>query len=578
MINVMLRNCTFLIGLLLFFPVLVTGQTSVPGGIISGETWTHANSPYCIEGDLLINNLIIEPGVIVQFQGNYVFEVQGVVTAIGTNVNEIVFTGGEAHVVDWQGIYFNNSLPGSQLAHCTIEDSVNSGIRIDNSVPTIRYSKIQNNQGIRGGGIDVINVDNFTLDSCEVTGNSVPSGNKGYGGGIFVDSGETILKSCIIDSNSVSVQNHNSVARGGGIYVGGNLTMIDSTVSNNVAYGYANHNYWTVLQYAYGGGIYATSTTSLMHCYILNNSTNSNSYAPGPGGGFAYSFGAGIFFDGMLLDIINCVIGDNTNPAASDGATHREGGGICVYSGTTNLTNSTIAKNLIEGIRNRDGIVTAVNSIFWENSSSQILGDATVTYSDIQGGYAGEGNISLNPVFMGTDDYHIDCTISPVRGMGTNNDSNLPSTDIDGEPRICNDVVDMGADECCPDLIELSANAGPDKIICNQICDEAVLDGRKSQGLIVFYEWELDHEEDLCDKSASGETPTVIDLCSGIYNATLTVTNSNGLTDTNEMVLTVLETCDPCSILQGDFDSDGDVDGDDLRIFSGHFGTFPLTP
>ncbi len=47
--------------------------TSVTGGTISGETWSEANSPHCIEGDILINNLTIEPGVIVQFMGNYVF-------------------------------------------------------------------------------------------------------------------------------------------------------------------------------------------------------------------------------------------------------------------------------------------------------------------------------------------------------------------------------------------------------------------------------------------------------------------------------------------------------------------------
>jgi hypothetical protein len=44
------------------------------------------------------------------------------------------------------------------------------------------------------------------------------------------------------------------------------------------------------------------------------------------------------------------------------------------------------------------------------------------------------------------------------------------------------------------------------------------------------------------------------------------------------MVLIVLETCEPCSIMQGDFEGDGDVGGDDLQIFSEHFGTFPLTP
>lgn len=122
-------------------------------------------------------------------------------------------------------------------------------------------------------------------------------------------------------------------------------------------------------------------------------------------------------------------------------------------------------------------------------------------------------------------------------------------------------------------------DAGPDKIICNQICDGVVLDGRKSydpNGAIVSYDWELDHEEDLCDKSATGETPTVTDLCPGIYDVTLNVTDIDGLTDTDEMVLTVLETCDTCSIMQGDFDRDGD--GDDLRRFSQPFGTEPLTP
>jgi hypothetical protein len=48
--------------------------------------------------------------------------------------------------------------------------------------------------------------------------------------------------------------------------------------------------------------------------------------------------------------------------------------------------------------------------------------------------------------------------------------------------------------------------------------------------------------------------------------------------DTDSMELTVLEICGPCSIMQGDLDADGDLDGDDLRIFSQYYGTEPLTP
>lgn len=125
------------------------------------------------------------------------------------------------------------------------------------------------------------------------------------------------------------------------------------------------------------------------------------------------------------------------------------------------------------------------------------------------------------------------------------------------------------------------ADAGPDKIICNQICDEVVLDGTKSydlNGEIVAYEWELVHGEEICDRSVSGESPTVDNLCPGAYDVRLTVTDDDGLTSLDHIELTVLETCDPCLIMQGDFDSDGDVDGDDLKIFSGHFGKELIIP
>jgi len=59
--------------------------TAVAGGTISGQRWTLARSPYCVEGDLLINNLTIDPGVTVAFTGNFKLEVAGILTAVGTS-------------------------------------------------------------------------------------------------------------------------------------------------------------------------------------------------------------------------------------------------------------------------------------------------------------------------------------------------------------------------------------------------------------------------------------------------------------------------------------------------------------
>lgn len=57
-------------------------NTNVSGTIV--DVWTKANSPYCVEDDILVASLTIEPGVRVEFLGNYVFEVAGILTANGT--------------------------------------------------------------------------------------------------------------------------------------------------------------------------------------------------------------------------------------------------------------------------------------------------------------------------------------------------------------------------------------------------------------------------------------------------------------------------------------------------------------
>jgi hypothetical protein len=93
---------------------------------------------------------------------------------------------------------------------------------------------------------------------------------------------------------------------------------------------------------------------------------------------------------------------------------------------------------------------TVLNAIVWGNTGSlfpQVEG-GTVTYSDVQGGHAGEGNINADPMFLAAGDYHI-FLASPCVDAGTADGA--PADDIDGDLRPQGAGYDMGADENLPD-------------------------------------------------------------------------------------------------------------------------------
>jgi hypothetical protein len=73
-------------------------------GILKGDdlTWTKANSPYQIEGHILVETgktLTIEPGVEVRFNGDYYIRVDGCIKARGTADSNIIVTVGPDYTV-----------------------------------------------------------------------------------------------------------------------------------------------------------------------------------------------------------------------------------------------------------------------------------------------------------------------------------------------------------------------------------------------------------------------------------------------------------------------------------------------
>jgi hypothetical protein len=223
------------------------------------------------------------------------------------------------------------------------------------------------------------------------------------------------------DSNPTitnSIFSGNSAGQGGGMFnYRSNLTVTGCTFSGNLAVPYPTN------PGGFGAGMYNchSSKTTLINCMFSGNDASES--------------GGGIFNDiGQLnvVTLVNCTFAGNSAPFGS--ALGCDSYEQCCPS-NIHVTNCILW----------DG-----GNEIWNNDNSLI----TITYSDMQGGWSGTGNINADPRFVDAagGDLRLSSD-SPCIDVGNNSTPNLPATDMDGHPRIidgdCNDteVVDMGAYE-----------------------------------------------------------------------------------------------------------------------------------
>ncbi|MFH1146669.1 MAG: Calx-beta domain-containing protein [Pseudomonadota bacterium] len=232
-----------------------------------------------------------------------------------------------------------------------------------------------------------------------------------------------------------------------------------------------------------GGGISCQqSSPSIMNCRIRQNRGQH-------GGGIGCLSGAAPV-------IVNCLIYSNEADLT--------GGGIYADADSCPvITNCVIADNDTSlfgggGLYCVEAIVT--NCIVWGNYPNGLFAsEDAVMFSDIQESKGGSGNISADPVFVNAaaGDYHV-AEDSPCIDAGSNEAPGLPATDKDGNPRILNVVVDMGAfeapePEIDPDVITVTIQAGdpeaaePDKGPVNTGKFTVVREGNINSELIVKY-------------------------------------------------------------------------------------------
>ncbi|MBU4262276.1 MAG: right-handed parallel beta-helix repeat-containing protein [Proteobacteria bacterium] len=285
-----------------------------------------------------------------------------------------------------------------------------------------------------GRGVSFTNVSNLTvLDGFKIINGSV-AGTEPYGGGIYCSSASPQISNCIINDNSAG-------GTGGGIYSTGGTPSFTNCIINDNSAGGTGGGVYTSSGGTFsnciindntagntGGGIYSTGTLSFTNCTIISNSTGNN------GGGICSYGGA----------FTNCAITGNSATG--------NGGGIYIGGGAHSFTNCTFAWNNAKsggGLYSRSSSYTYIrNSIFYFDSALQEIysaaGTITITYSDIMGGYTGEGNIDENPEFVAGGDFHLSA-LSPC--IDTASPDNAPDSDLDDELRPAGEGYDMGADE-----------------------------------------------------------------------------------------------------------------------------------
>ena len=239
-------------------------------------------------------------------------------------------------------------------------------------------------------------------DSCRVTGFSIQNGTSGcvygQGGGIYVEGSNPRLDNLII-------KNNRSTNFGGGMHIVSSPTIENIILKNNEAD-------------ELGGGLYIAGGASptMNNIQIIGNTA---------------VHGGGIFISENAQAIMNnTLIVENYQSAENPNNTifNFDGYGAIETNGSSiQLDGCTIAHNQSTGILLRNGSnLTLSNSIFWFNEpillDNDILDTINISYSNIENGFEGLGNISSNPLFCRIDlqDYAL-ATNSPCIGTGQNN-------------------------------------------------------------------------------------------------------------------------------------------------------------
>jgi hypothetical protein len=256
---------------------------------------------------------------------------------------------------------------------------------------------------------------------CQVQGNIAING----GGGVYMEA-EGHLDGVLLAENHAD-------SGGGGKFIDATGTVYACTIQDNTS--------------PNGGSAMDCSRSSLQfeNCRITGNSG-------GWAGGLV--FWANGTYENVEVNIQNTVLGNNSGGG---------GGGAIACGVTAYLRNVSFYNNTSSwdagGFSSIGGsAVTMENCVLWGNSSPQVFGSPSISYSCVQNGYSGTGNIASDPLFNTTTwelGLGSPCVDTGLEVDSLNIERDGPSaplaTDLNGVPRPLDGddsgsaAMDMGA-------------------------------------------------------------------------------------------------------------------------------------
>ncbi|MEQ8763974.1 MAG: right-handed parallel beta-helix repeat-containing protein [Planctomycetota bacterium] len=394
---------------------------------------------------------------------------------------------------------------GSQLApYQTIQAAINAastGDTIEIAAGSYQQGQLTCSKGLtlRGAGSSATILDGddtnrilyadaisgvLTIEAMTLTNGR---SSVGQGGGLYLRNGTVTIQDCVISNHTA--EDSDSDATGGAILA----SQVNLTLTRCVISGCSVSAPGGIDGFAHGGALYCyEGTTSLEDCELTGNTSTWNGGAIEGNNttltvsGCTFQDNQATGFAGGALELINCGGAIITRARFLGNQANAESGAVDLYSSSATIENCLFAGNLttlntagvavttdsgatatlrhctIAGHSGAAAVLVRsgtsldiVNSILWDNSSGAFssAGTLTVTYSDVEGGQAGTGNIDSDPLFVDSanGDYRLG-TGSPCIDAGTTI-SDPPETDLEGDPRNVDGdsdstaTPDLGCDE-----------------------------------------------------------------------------------------------------------------------------------